>query len=342
MDHDILAPEKADIANYAETDVFAWANNLTQHKGNLTIDLFLMDRSYMLYKTSLSKDLAKQLETLFIDNLVEYVVFGAETGLIVRGFEQAEAEEGVLQRTQVFRVEKAREVLSFLKTQEHEIEIFNDDEHDFKRIKGMIARVTYPDAEKPVYVCKVLPQSNVMRGKAGWLLREGKFVPFDADGAVRIPADNQLLILDQDLYVFNQARLKQLFAYDAKEAYIAEQKVAEIQSHFRLSFPEGVSLQSLVAGKRSTIKKLQTLEPGAIKQQELMDHAEELGIDLMQDDSGAIIIMDGKDLDKFVNLLNDDYVESNLTGQRYEIIRKKPIKEKEGDDPLAGLSPIAG
>jgi hypothetical protein len=46
----------------------------------------------------------------------------------------------------------------------------------------------------------------------------------------------------------------------------------------------------------------------------------------MEDSSGAIIIMDGKDLDKFVNLLNDDYLESGLTGQRYEILRKKPIK----------------
>ena len=44
--------------------------------------------------------------------------------------------------------------------------------------------------------------------------------------------------------------------------------------------------------------------------------------------------MDGKDMDKFVNLLNDDYVESGLTGQRYEIIRKRPIKPSE-DETLA-------
>lgn len=338
MDHDILAPDQAEIANYAETDVFAWANNVVRFKDELKIDLFLIDRSYMLYKTSMSKDLHKQLEPLFIDNIVEYILFGAETGLIVRGFEKAEAEEGVLQRTQVFRVEKARQVLNFLKTQEHEIEIFNDDEHDFKRIKGMIARVSHPEMEQKVYVAKVLPQNNIMRGKAGWLMREGKFVPFDADGAVRIPNDNQMMILDQDLYVFNQAKLKSLFAYDAKEAYIAEQKVREIEANFRLSFPEGTSLQSMVAGKKSTIKKLQDIDPTSVKQAALMEHAEDLGIDLMQDDSGAIIIMDSKDLDKFVNLLNDDYVESNLTGQRYEILRKKPIKPPKDDD--AGLSPL--
>ena len=52
----------------------------------------------------------------------------------------------------------------------------------------------------------------------------------------------------------------------------------------------------------------------------------------MQDESGAIIIMDDKDLATFVNLLNDDYIESALTGQRYEIVRKKPLKIEEDSE----------
>lgn len=332
MDQDILAPEQAEIDNYKETDVFAWANNLVQYKDELKIELFLINKNHVLYKTNLASELHKQLEPLFIDGLLEYILDGAETGLIVRNFEDAEAEDGVLQRTQVFKVQKARETLNWLKNQEHEIETFDDEEHDFKRMKGILARITHKDMERPAYVAKVLPQSNIMRGKVGWMVRDGKFVKFDADAAVRIPNDNQLLILDQDIYVFNQTRLKQLFAYDAKEASIAAQKVAEINANFRLTFGEGLSLQSLVEGKKSTIKKLQKIDPHLAKQQELLDHAEELDIDLMADDSGAIIIMDEKHLDTFVNLLNDDYVESGLTGERYEIIRKKPIKPNKDDD----------
>jgi len=62
MEQDILAPDKAEIDNYKETDVFAWANNLVRFKDELKIDLFLIDKSYMLYKTSMAKDLHKQLE----------------------------------------------------------------------------------------------------------------------------------------------------------------------------------------------------------------------------------------------------------------------------------------
>lgn len=329
MEQDILAPDQAEIANYTETDIFAWANNLVQYKDSLKIELFLINKNFILYRTAIAKELQKQLEPLFIDGILEYILDGAENGLVVRGFEEAEDEEGVLQRTQVFKVEKAREALNWLKTQEHAIEIFNDEEHDFKRMKGILARVSHPDIKQAIYIVKVLPQSNIMRGKAGWMIREGKFVAFDADAAIRIPPDNQLLIIDQDLYVFSQSRLKQLFGYDAKEASIAEKKVAAIEANFQLSFPEGLTLQHMVAGKKSTIKKLQKIEPTAVKQQELLDHAEEMDIDLMADDSGAIIIMDGKDLDKFVNLLNDDYLESGLTGQRYEIVRKRPIKPQE-------------
>ena len=338
MDQDILAPEQAEKNNYQETDVFAWANNLLQYKEELKIELFLISKTFVPYRTNLAKELKDQLETIFIDGLLEYLFEGAETGMIVRGFEEAEAEAGVLQRTQVFKGPNARETLRWLKTQEHEIETFNDDEHDFGRMKGIMARVSHPEMKHKVYIAKVLPRSNIMQGRAGWMVRGGKFVPFDADAAVRIPADNQLLIIDQDMYVFSQARLKQLFSYDAKEASIAEKKVAEIDANFKLSFPEGQSLQTMVEGKGSVVKKLQKLNVTAVKQEQLLDHANEMDIDLMQDDSGAIIIMDDKDMSKFVNLLNDDYMESPMTGERYEIIKKKPLKSTESTEAPVELA----
>lgn len=317
---------------YNETDIFLWANNLVQFKDELKFDLYFISKNYMLYKSRVGKGVAKQLEPLFIDNLLEEVLEGVETGLTVRGFEEAEAEAGVLQRTQLFKVTKAKETLNYLKQSEDEIETFSDEEHDFKRMKGLLVRISHPELDKPFFVVKVLPQSNVMSGRSGWMLRDGTFIAFDADAALRIPADNQLLILDQDIYVFNQSKLKQLFGYDAKEAAIAEKKVAEIEEHFRLSFVEGMTLQQLVMGKRTTIRKLQKIDVGAIKQDDLVNHAEELGIELLVDDGGAILIVDDKDLTKFVNLLNDDYIESALTGQKYEIIRKKPLKLSEDED----------
>lgn len=326
MAEDVLAPDQAEIDNYEETDIFAWANNLVQYKDELAVDLFLINKNSVLYKTTISKELRKQLEPLFVDGILEYIMDGVDNGLIVRGFEKAASEEMVLQRTQVFKVERAREVLNWVKYQEQEIETFKEQEHDFGRMRGILARISHPELKQPAYAVKALTKANSMGARVGWMIREGKFVPFDADAVVRIPQDNQLLILGQDLYVFNESRLKQLFGYDAKEASVAEQKIADIEANFQITYPEGMDLQSMIAGNRSVIKKLQKLNPTTVKQQELLDHAEDLDIDLMADDSGAIIIMDKKDANKFVNLLNDDYMESALTGQRYEIVRKRLIK----------------
>jgi hypothetical protein len=305
-----------------------------QFKDELKIDLFLINKNYVVYRTSMAETLGKQLEPLFIDELLEAVLEGAGMGLQVRTFEEAEAEENVLQRTLLSNIDKAKEVLNWIKTQEHEIELFVEEEHDFKRIKGIMARVSHQGLKQPAYIFKVLPQSQIMRGKVGWMLRSGKFVPFDADAAVRVPSDNQLLLLDQDMYVFNQAKLKALFGYDAKEASIAKQKVAEIEDNYKLSFDEGLDMNTLVKNKKATIKKLQKLEVGKVKQEDLLSHADEMGVDLMTDDAGAIIIMDDKDMTKFVNLLNDDYMESPMTGERYEIIKKRILKPEDEEEML--------
>ncbi|PID31850.1 hypothetical protein CR970_03730 [Candidatus Saccharibacteria bacterium] len=324
------APPSTDD-DYEPTDIFLWANNLVQIKEDLRIELFFFNKNNVVYKVSRSKDLEMHLHELLLDPLLEQVLEGADTGMEVRGFEEADAEPGVLMRVRLKHVVKAREVLSWLKTQEAEIEQFVEQEHDIKRMKGVVARVRHEALDEPFYIVKALPGTNVMKGSAGWLLRSGKFVKFDADAALRLPPENHLLILGPDIYVFNQAKLETLFNYNAKKAHIAEKKVAEIQEHFKLSFLEGQTLNSLVHDKKAVINKLQKLDPAAVTQENLLERAEDLGVELMTDDNGAIILMDGKDLTKFVNLLNDDYYESPMTGLRYEIKSKKPLKLDDGE-----------
>lgn len=332
MDEDILKNEDLEKDNYQETDVFLWANNLVQYKDDLKIDVFLINKNYVVYKTAKGSGIAKQLEPIFIDEMLEFVLEGAGKGMVVRDFEAAEAEDNVLQRTRLGNVDKAREVVAWIRTQEHEIETFKDEDHDFNRIKGVMARISHAEMDKPAYVFKVLPRSNIMRGKQGWMIRDGKFQAFDAEAAVRIPTDPQILLLDQDLYVFNQSKLKTLFGYDAKEAAIAQYKVEEIERNFRLTYDGENNMQTLVKDKKGLIKKLQKIDPTAIKQEQLLDYAEEMGVELMQDTNGAIILMDDKDITKFVNLLNDDYITSPLTGERYEIIKKRLLKPEEEDE----------
>ena len=332
-DQDILANLK-EYDNYEETDIFAWSNNLVQYIDELKINLYFFNKNNTVYKAKLGGTVDRQLRPLFIDEILEFVLGGIESGLIVRGFEEAEKEDNVLQKTQVKNVDKLVEVLNWLKHESHNIEVFKEDEHDLKRIKGVIAVCSHADMEKPFYIVKQLPTSQIMKGHTAWLLKDNVFKPFDQMSALKIPSDNHLLVVGHDLFVFNQAKLKALFGYDAKAAVIAAKKVEEIESNFKLSYAEGVGLQSLIKGKPAAVKKLQKIDPTAIKQQDLIDHSDEMGVGLMTDDDGAIIIMDEKDVTRFVNLLNDDYIESPVTGQRYEIIKKRPLKPADEEELL--------
>lgn len=329
---DILAEPDED---YQESDVFAWANNLFEYKEDLVLELFWINKNNVVYRTKTDPSLANQMQPLFIDNTLDQVLDGAENGVVVRDISDGGSQEGVLQRVPWKKVEKLKEVMHWIRTQEHEIELFTEEEHDLKRIKGALVRVSHPKLAQPFYIVKAISGGTMLKGSGTWMVNGKVFKAFEA-AALKIPQEAHMLVLEQDLYVFNEAKLDRLFGYDAKKNALAQKKVQEIEQNYTLSFAEGIDLQSAVAGNKALINKLQTVEIGELKQEQIIDHAEEMGVDLMVDDAGAIIIMNQKDLTKFVNLLNDDYMESNLTGLRYEVIRKRQLKPPASDDMLMG------
>lgn len=323
------APVPTEQTPQEPIDIFAWANNLFLYKDKLQVELFLLNKNNIMYRTRHGDALNRQLHALFIDGILEYVITGAGQGLVVRGFEDAEKEENVLQVTNVQNVEKLVEAMSWLGAQEKEMETFSEEDHDLKRMKAVFARCTHPDMPQEFYVIKALSAATILKSTGAWMITGSKFEALDDGAALRIPADNQLLAVGDELFVFNQSKLERLFGYNAKKNAIAEQKVRQIEANFKLSFADDQTLQGMVKESKSVVTKLQKIDPGAVKQEALLDHAEEMGVELMVDEDGAIIIMNPADLSKFVNLLNDDYVESNLTGLRYEIKSKKLLQPAE-------------
>jgi hypothetical protein len=211
----------------------------------------------------------------------------------------------------------------------------SEQEHEFKRMKGIIAKFSHKDsaAHKPFYVVKQISQGQVLQGTTAWEFRDGKFGSFQADVGLKLPSDNQVLIIDGDIFVFNQSKFERLFNYDYKKQALADQKVSEIEKQFKLSFPDGLDLQSLVRDRKKSMNKLQKIEVGAITQEQVIEYADQMQLEIMTDDAGAIIIMDGNDLDTFVNLINEDYITSEITGRRYEVKSKKLLDDPEGEPP---------
>ncbi len=316
------------------TDIFLWANNTDGVKNQLDVEFFLFNKNYTPYSTHFSSDLNAQIKPLFLFDLINFVNMGAGTGLSVRDFELSEGEENVLLRTDLAKVGRAETLLHLIEKERHDIVEFSQEEHEFKRIKGILARFTHKDdPKKAFYVIKSISQGQVLNGATSWEFRDGKFGSLQADVGLKMPDDNQVLIIDKDIFVFNQSKFEKLFNYEYKKQLLADQKVAEIEKQYKLSFPDGLDMQTLVRERKKIVNKLQKMEIGGISQEQALEYADTMQLELMTDDAGAIIIMDGNDLDTFVNLINEDYITSEITGKRYEIKSKKLLDDPDGEPP---------
>ncbi len=319
------------------TDIFLWANNTDGVKNDLDVELFLFNKNYTPYSTNFATELNAQIKPMFLYDILGFVTMGAGTGLSVRDFELSDGEENTLLRTDLEKVGRAETLIHLIEHERHDIVEFSEQEHEFKRIKGIVAKFTHPeDKTKKFYVVKMVQQGSVLKGATSWEFRDGKFGQFAAEVGFKLPGDNQVLIIDKDIFVFNQTKFERLFNYDYKKQAIADARVAEIENQYKLSFPEGLSLQDMVRERKKIVTKLQKLEVGGVTQEQALEYADEMQLDLMTDDAGAIIIMDGHDLDTFVGLINEDYMTSQITGKRYEIKSKKLLDESDGSEPPRG------
>jgi len=325
--------EKIETQNdeQATTDIFQWANQTDAIKNDLHVEFFLFNRNYTPYTTRLDNELDSQIKSLFLFDAINEINLGAGTGLTVRDYELVESEENTILRTDLAKVGRAETLIHLIENEKSDIVEFVEQEHEFKRMKGIIARYSRKDGKGVFYVVKQI--SAGLQGATAWEFSDGRFKPFTPDFGWKVPADNQVLIINGDIFIYNQSKFERLFNYDYKKQLLADAKVAEIEKIYKLSFPGDVTLQSLVLEKKKIVNKLQKLEIGAVSQDQAIEYADTMALELMTDDAGAIILMDGNDLDMFVNLINEDYITSEITGKRYEIKSKKLLGEPEGEPP---------
>ena len=318
-----------------EFDVFQWPNSVDEVKNNISVELFLFNKNYTPYKVRYSDVLMQTIRSMFMLEAVEFVIKEADKGLECREYELSDGEDKVIYRIALDKVGRAETLIHLIENEYKDIAFFTDNEYEFKRIKGIVAKFTYPgdDGQKTFYIAKGLAASSALKGKLSWELNGESFEPLTADVAIKVPEGNETAIIDGNIVIFNQSKFEKLFQYDYKQQVISEQKAKELQDAYSLSFPEGLTLNALLEDKKPLVKKLQAVEIGEMKQDQLLDYADEMQLELMTDDQGKIIIMDDKDLSMFVNLLSEDYYVSPVNGRRYEIKSKKLLDEPEGEPP---------
>ena len=147
-------------------DVFQWANNIDEIKNNVSVELFLFNKNYAPYKVRYSEGLTQTVKAMFMLEAVDYVVKEAEKGLECRDYELSDGEDKVIYKIPLERVERAESLIHLIEHEYKDINYFTDNEYEFKRIKGIVARFTYPGDEGPesFYIAKNLAASSALKG----------------------------------------------------------------------------------------------------------------------------------------------------------------------------------
>lgn len=318
-------------------DVFQWANEVDEIKNNVSVELFLFNKNYTPYKVRYSDSLTGNVKEMFMNAAIKCVIEGADKGLECRDYEISDGEDKVVYRTELSKVGRAETLIQLIEHEYKDIDFFSDDEYEFRKIKGIIAKFSYPGGEngtKVFYIAKGVTSSAALKGAQAWELNKESFEPFSAELAIKMPADNQVAIVDGNVIIFNQKKFETLFQYDYKAQVIAEEKAKELQKKYKLSFSEGLTLDALLQDRKPLLKKVQAWDlDEEMNQDQLIDYADKMELELMTDDDDSIIIMDDKDLTMFVNLVNEDYYVSPVNGKRYEIKSKKLLEDAEGEPP---------
>lgn len=188
-------------------DIFQWANWADAHKKDLLIDLFIFNKNFTPYVLPLKiSTIEDQMRSLFLYDMINFVETGAAVGLSVRDYATNDQTENVLLYSELESIQRAETLVYFLG--DDRISDFDDQEHELKRMHGIVARFSdVKDPDKTFYIAKQLQRSQMLSGSLTWQVSGSEFGELNADAAFKIPADNQVLIAGRKVFACCKAWL---------------------------------------------------------------------------------------------------------------------------------------
>jgi len=314
------------------TDIFQWANNIDSMKRELQVEIFLFNKNYTPYSIRQASELQSQLAPVFMYDVINSINLGAGTGMQVKPLEDYDSYSQMITYTELDKVGRAETLLHLIDTQRNDIVEFSQSEHEFKRMKGMVAVYTHPtDKAVKFYIFKLLQASSSISSGVAWQIVNGELQLMQPDVVVKMPLDNQVIAIGGELFIFNEPKFVKLFSYDLQTILETDSRAKQLEKQYRLNIPEIMlgDLGQYIRDKGSNVKKLLEVNMAKLPDQEtLLNVADAMAVELMTDDLGAIILYDNADVGKLLDLINDNYLSSE-TGAHYLAKSKKSLDPED-------------
>lgn len=312
------------------TDIFLWANKVDGMKRELEVELFVFNKNYTPYSLPYGGMAKDQLKAAFLWGMINDVNHGAGTGLSVKPLEDYDPNSQMITYTDLKKVGRAETLLHLIEMQRDDIVYFNQDEHEFKRIQGIVAVYTHPkDKTVKFYVIKQLKPADSISTGLAMQIAKGELQMMDPQVVLRMPLDTQMVVIGGEIFIFNESKFVKLFKYDLQTIQETDRRAEILSKQYKLTMPENLfdDLGQYIRDKGSNVKKLLDVNLNDMPDQEtLLKIADNMAVDIMTDDNGAIILYDNADVGKLLDLINDNYLSSD-TGRHYLAKSKKALEE---------------
>jgi|HubBroStandDraft_2_1064218.scaffolds.fasta_scaffold00464_13 hypothetical protein len=145
--------------------------------------------------------------------------------------------------------------------------------------------------------------------------------------------DHKVDALSQDgaMYIFNKHNFEKIFRFFELVAATAAETLETIKTHVPIAnFHE---LEAACAGHLQMQAKLKNIAGKPyLKKMKMTDikkvlkHFPNLGLKTVQKNGKEMLVFDPKDKWALLRLLDDDYLDSVLTGEKYEVTGKRPFQ----------------
>lgn len=188
------------------------------------------------------------------------------------------------------------------------------------------------DGESVVLYKKKYPINLLKRGRTIFLTKSSEYIDELKDDILRIDRSFQFLAIGDTVIVANLKTLEKDMGYDKA---IREQAQKIIKTIASLEFLADMTKLEQMANTPKIAKKINQIKNSPVidvvkkdknKIKKIIDEIDELKKSLNFDSEGKLELTSKTGVEKFLKLLNDDYLKSELTEVVYNSLNKENLK----------------
>ena len=318
-------------------DIFEYIRRLggdTIKSSALDVQMLVLNSSLEVFKANTSRDMKDDLLSNFLTPIANLITRGPDRGLAVVDYDPVNApEHEVIWRLPSNDVPAFESVYDQLSRPVDEIPSYVDENGDMEGVTAIGLRIQSEHGEILVFQ-RIIPNYILKNSrKYGVIFNGANFSKLESPAAFQISRDNHVFYFADNLYVLNQNHFEYIFDYQEKKAAVASDKLTDVEKTYanNLIIKEGKTLMELIAGDKRAINKLQVLDYSIDLNEAVLTKIKlEWDVDIKIDAStGKMIIEEKKDVKELINILNDDYLLSDLTKGKYAASSKRKVIVKQ-------------